>query len=114
MPIFLSVILFRTSCFWTSILAYLAFGEKIVAIEIIAMIISFACIVTMTLSNSMDNKTATVTTQADAQSDYKMILGCSLLFLGSWVFATSCVLNRALIRGHELHDFMTPGFDAVR
>ena len=30
-----------------------------------------------------------------------MILGCSLIFISSWVFATSCVLNRAMKGVHH-------------
>ena len=61
-PITVVLILFNTGSFWTSIIAYFTFGEPIYAIEIIAMIISFASLVTMTLCGAKYNKLEEATT----------------------------------------------------
>lgn len=46
------MIIFQTGTFWISLIAYFAFNEKIIPVEIIAMLICFAGMVTVTVSGS--------------------------------------------------------------
>lgn len=52
-PLTYQIILFQTGTFWTSILAFCVFSEPIVRFEIIAMIICFAGMLTITLGSTM-------------------------------------------------------------
>ena len=78
-------------------------------IEIVAMIVCFGCIITISLSDRIieENKTETTTEVVDEESTSEennlsmMILGCSLMFLTAWIFATSNVLNRSLKGVHH-------------
>ena len=52
MPLTFQIIIFQTGTFWISIISYLAFGEKIAPVEIIAMVICFANMVTVSVLGS--------------------------------------------------------------
>ena len=100
MPMTFVMIIFTSGSFWTSILAYCAFREPILPVEIIGMVICFACMVTITLSGTAnaDKEDEIVETDSDVQtfSREQLTLGYALIFLQSWIFASNCVLNRAL------------------
>ena len=49
-PLTLMMIIFRTNSFWTSILAYCFFNEKMTLLEIIAMLLCFGSMVTITVT----------------------------------------------------------------
>ena len=51
-PLTLQIVIFRTSTFWTSILAFFVFREKIIPFEILSMLICFAAMVTMTVAGA--------------------------------------------------------------
>ena len=111
-PISVVMILFNTGSFWTSIIAYFTFGEPIYAIEIIAMIISFASLVTMTLKGASSELETTTKTEAvaDESSNSKAYLGYIIIFINSWIYASNCVLNRALKGVHHAIVMFWHGF----
>ena len=81
--------------FWTSILAYFSFGEKLIPMELVAMGICFAGMVTITFSGS--NKAEDSVGEATTKySSSQLITGYSLVFICSWVAATCSILCRAL------------------
>ena len=53
-------IIYQTCTFWTSILAFCVFGERMIPLELIAMVICFVCMITITFLGSK---------QADEDSD---------------------------------------------
>ena len=95
-----TIIIFTSGSFWTSILAYCAFREPIFPIEIVGMVICFAGMVTITLSGTANADSEDEIEEADADvqsfSKEQLILGYALIFIQSWIFASNCVLNRAL------------------
>ena len=52
MPLTFQIIIFQTGTFWISIIAHFAFNEKIAPVEIIAMVICFANMVTVSVLGS--------------------------------------------------------------
>ena len=52
MPLTFQIIIFQTGTFWISIIAHFAFNEKIAPVEIIAMVICFAIMVTVSVLGS--------------------------------------------------------------
>ena len=100
------MILFQTGTFWTSILAFIVFAEPLIPLEVVAMIVCFACMVTMTLVGSnnaseADDDTALVVDDEAAYSKNNLILGYGLIFITSWIYASNCILNRALKNVHH-------------
>ena len=76
-----------------SILAYCAFKEPIYIIELLSMVCCFGGMVTITLSGAKSDE-RNYTTES-------LMLGYSLVFLCSWIYAGNCVLNRALKQVHH-------------
>ena len=64
------------------------------------MLICFAGMVTMTLSSARHADAADISsiddTDGSRYSSAQLTLGYSLIFMNSWIFASNCVLNRAL------------------
>ena len=100
MPLTFQMIIFQTGTFWISIIAFFAFNEKIIPVEIIAMLICFAGMVTVTVSGSKNanaNETEGATDESAANySSSQLILGYSLIVVASWGYAACATLNRAL------------------
>mmetsp|Transcript_2371 Transcript_2371/g.3266 ORF Transcript_2371/g.3266 Transcript_2371/m.3266 type:complete len:262 (+) Transcript_2371:399-1184(+) len=95
-PLTFQMIIFQTGTFWTSILAYCVFSEKMIPLEIISMLLCFGGMVTITIAGS---KNATDEASEAIETNYsssQLILGYSLVLLTSWIYASNCVLNRAL------------------
>lgn len=94
------MIIFQTGTFWTSILAYCCFSEKMIPLELIAMAICFAGMITITVSGSKqavnEESTGVIDEDTAFYSSSQLILGYSLVFITAWVYAANCVLNRAL------------------
>ena len=52
MPLTFQMIIFQTGTFYISIIAYFAFNEKMIPCEVIAMLVCFAGMVTVTVSGT--------------------------------------------------------------
>lgn len=101
-PLTFQIIVFQTGCFWTSILAWVVFRETLLPLEIIAMVVCFAGMVTITLSGANQaQQDSTAESQVNHYSSQNLILGYSLIFLVSWIYAANCVLNRSLKSVHH-------------
>ena len=88
MPLTFQMIIFQTGTFWISIIAFFAFNEKIIPVEIIAMLICFAGMVTVTVTgsrnaNASEPEGATDESAANYSSS-QLILGYSLIVVASW------------------------------
>ena len=94
------MIIFQTGTFYISIIAYFAFNEKMIPCEVIAMLICFAGMVTVTVSGTRNASEDGSADAADAsQANYsrtQLIVGYSLVIVTSWVFAACATLCRAL------------------
>ena len=51
-PLTLQQIVFQTGTFWTSILAFCVFGERLIALELVSMTICFIGMIVITISGS--------------------------------------------------------------
>lgn len=101
-PLTFQMIIFQTGSFWTSILAFIFFKEMLLPVEIGAMIVCFGAMITMTLTSakysaSQDDGTDDVAGYSKTQ----MAIGYPLIFIVSWIYASNCVLNRALKDVHH-------------
>ena len=96
--------LFQTGTFWISILACACFSEPIIPLELVAMVICFGMMITITVSSSSDGDQATAQVTTDGAGDVQganyssaqMLLGYALVFICAWTYAINCVLARAL------------------
>ena len=73
-------------------------------IEIVAMILCFGGMVTLTLSGTKNADDAAEISEDDGKHTYSnesLMLGYSLIFLVSWIYASNCVLNRSLKTVHH-------------
>ena len=69
-PLTFQLIIFQTQTFWASILAYCAFSEKMIPLEIIAMFVCFSATITITVTGT---KNATTDEEGDvdvSQTNY--------------------------------------------
>ena len=94
------MIIFQTGTFYISIIAYFAFNEKMIPCEVIAMLVCFAGMVTVTVSGTKNAGGSSSGEVADASyanySRTQLIVGYSLVIVASWVFAACATLCRAL------------------
>lgn len=67
-PFTLLVILFQTSPFWTSIMAYKYNGEPLYKVEVIGMILCFIAVVLITLDEK-EEKSEILSTQTGTADD---------------------------------------------
>ena len=68
------------------------------------MVICFGGMVTITLSGAKraSNEASEISVESgDGYTSESLILGYSLIFLCSWIYASNCVLNRALKHVHH-------------
>ena len=96
-PLTLQLIVFQTGTFWTSILAYCVFSEQMIPLEIVSMLVCFAGMVTITIAGAKNAKPEDGSAVEETNySSSQLILGYSLVLTLSWVYASNCILNRAL------------------
>jgi len=100
-PLTIQTVLFQTGTFWISILACACFAEPIIPIELVAMIICFGAMVTITVaSTSSDDEGEEGITTDSLTSNNTLLLGYSLVFVCAWFYAINCVLARVLKNVH--------------
>ena len=100
-PLTMQTVLFQTGTFWISILACVCFAEPIFPLELLSMLICFAAMVIITVSdtaNSIEDDEGI--TQDDQVEGTKLVLGYILVFICAWCYAINCVLARALRAVH--------------
>ena len=106
-PFTLLVILFQTSPFWTSILAYKFNNEPLYKVEVIGMILCFVAVVFITIDeNDSKEKILSTTTGTADDLDLEKIVsnqnflikttGVFLILFASLMSASIAVLNRSL------------------
>ena len=90
------MIIFQTGTFYISIIAYFAFNEKMIPCEVIAMLVCFAGMVTVTVSGTRNAAEDGSDASSANYSRTQLIVGYSLVIVTSWVFAACATLCRAL------------------
>ena len=94
-PVYLTTIIFQSSCFWISILGYFVNNEKMLSAEVLSLLICFSCMAIMVTQGATepveDGELVPSATAGSLQT-----LGIALCVITSWVYAGSAVLNRKL------------------
>lgn len=73
------------------------FGEPMTPLDIMGLVICFACVVTITLAGTKDiSATGFAIQEKDKVSRAGEVFGFVLMIINSWVYAFNCILNRGL------------------
>lgn len=91
-PLSISMLLFQTAPFWTSILGYFINREPIQRIEYVAMILCFIGVAAIASSKGSNG--------AESNSESTKLLGITIAFVTAWFYAGCNVLNRKLKEVH--------------
>ena len=83
-------------------MAYCYLGEKLLALEVVAMIVCFGLLVWMTLSDDESSKSVEDTEHTSIGGH---MLGFIFVFIGSWLVAALSVANRVL-KGVDIYSVM--------
>ena len=67
-----------------------------IPLEIVAMLICFACMVLITVHGSKSAEDSGNKVDESTHTSKELILGYSIMFVTSWVYASNCIMNRAL------------------
>lgn len=96
-PLTFQMIIFQTSTFWISILAYCFLSETMLPLEIISMIISFAAMVVITVTGASNASEIESNPSEEVNySSVQLIIGYTLVLAVAWTYASANILNRAL------------------
>lgn len=95
-PLVVQNSIFNTAPFWATALGYLILNEKIGILEIFAMILSFAAVLTISVSQARTELPPEEEQTAHTKSGSLKFLGCSLIFFVSIIYATVSVLTRKM------------------
>jgi drug/metabolite transporter (DMT)-like permease len=105
-PFTLLVIIFQTSPFWVTILAYYVNGEQFKVYECIGIVLCFIAVIMLTVEVADDVEEEDSLEIESASGDQsklsylndsrQMLAGLVLIFICSWAIATTNVLNRSL------------------
>ena len=76
------------------------FREPIYKVEICAILVCFCGVITIALHGSK-NASDDIEEEGEEKSSNEIIFGYCIIFVCSWIFASNCVLNRALKTVHH-------------
>ena len=105
-PITLIIIFFQTNPLWSAILGFLFNGETVSAVELTAMLLSFAGVIVIAIARSksqqdQDSLPDTSAGQpASLVGDNAVLLGVILTLCHAWLFSGVGVISRRLQRVH--------------
>ena len=101
-PITVQITIFQTAPFWTTLLAWMFLGDRILRLEVVAMVICFCAIVFISTSSPGAEEDPIEEAAPVEESDKyftgnsAFIVGCILVLVTSWGFSINNVINRKL------------------
>ena len=106
-PITFIIIIFQTNPLWSAILGYLINRERVSPVELIAMTLSFACVIMIAMARSTQSAgiqsveaTDDFEDKSSSSTNSALWLGVSLCLCHAWLFAGVGVISRRL---QEIH-----------